>query len=56
MEDIKHGYNSSPSFTACLEECITERDSRTFEEGLNTKVKLHIYKRFGKSVEFKVLT
>ena len=24
-----------------------------FEEGLNTKVKLDIYKRFGKSVEFK---
>ena len=24
-----------------------------FEEGLNTKVKLDIYKRFGKSIEFK---
>ena len=24
-----------------------------FEEGLNTKVELDIYKRFGKSVEFK---
>ena len=36
----------------CVEECISERESR-FEEGLNTKVKLDIYKRFGKSVEFK---
>ena len=26
---------------------------KRFEEGLNTKVKLDIYKRFGKSVEFK---
>ena len=26
---------------------------RRFEEGLNTKVILDIYKRFGKSVEFK---
>ena len=37
---------------ACVEECISERERR-FEEGLNTKVKLDIYKWFGKSVEFK---
>ena len=37
----------------CVEECIGERESRKFEEGLNTKVKLDTYKRFGKSVEFK---
>ena len=43
----------SASFLACVEECISERESRRFEEGLNTKVKLDIYKRFGKSVEFK---
>ena len=29
------------------------KESRKFEEGLNTKVKLDTYKRFGKSVEFK---
>ena len=38
---------------ASVEECISERESRRFEEGLNTKVKLDIYKRFGKSVEFR---
>ena len=38
------------SFLACVEECISERESRRFEEGLNTKVKLDIYKWFGKSV------
>ena len=37
---------------ACVEECISERESRRFEEGLNMKVKIYIYKRFGKSVEF----
>ena len=38
---------------ACVEECISERESRRFEEGLDTKVKIDIYKWFGKSVEFK---
>ena len=32
---------------------VLVRESRRFEEGLNTKVKLDIYKWFGKSVEFK---
>ena len=53
LEDIEHGDSSSASFLACVEECISDRESRRFEEGLNTKVKLDIYKRFGKSVEFK---
>ena len=53
LEDIKHGDCSSASFMACVEECISERESRKFEEGLNTKVKLGMYKCFGKSVEFK---
>ena len=38
---------------ACVEECINETESRKFEEGHNTKVKLDMYKCFGKSVEFK---
>ena len=46
-------YSSSASFMASVEECIGKRESRKFEEGLNTKVKLDMYKRFGKSVEFK---
>ena len=39
LEDIKHGDSSSASFMANVE-CISERESRKFEEGLNTKVKL----------------
>ena len=53
LEDIEHGDSSSVSFLACVEEFISERESRKLEEGLYTKVKLDIYKRFGKSVEFK---
>ena len=53
LEDIKRGDSSSTSFLACVEECISERERRGFEEGLNTKVKLDIYKWFGKCVEFK---
>ena len=53
LEDIERGDSSSASFLACVEECISERESRRFEEGLNTKVKLDIYKWFGKCVEFK---
>ena len=54
LEDIKHADSSIVSFMASLEECISERESRKFEEGLNTKVKLGMYERFGKSVEFKI--
>ena len=39
LEDIERGDCSSASFLACVEECISERESRRFEEGLNTKVK-----------------
>ena len=47
-----HGNSSSTSFTTCVEECISERESK-FEEVLNIKVKLDVYKLLGKSVEFK---
>ena len=43
LEDIERG-DSSSSFLTCVEECISERESRRFD----TKVKLDIYKRFGK--------
>ena len=33
LEDIKHGDSSSASILACVEECISERESRRFEEG-----------------------
>ena len=39
MEDIKHGDSPSASFMVCVEERISERESRRFEEELSTKVK-----------------
>ena len=38
LEDIKHGDSSLASFMACVEECISERESRRFEEGLLLKL------------------
>ena len=47
LENIKHGYSSSASRMACVGECISEGESRKFEERFNTEVKLDIYKQFG---------
>ena len=53
LEDIERGESSLASFLACIDECISERECRKFEEGLDNKVKLAMYKTFGKRVEFK---
>ena len=34
---------------SCVDECISERESRKFEEGLNNEVKLATYKALGKN-------
>ena len=38
MEDIKRGESSLALFLACIEESISEREGRQFEEGLNIEV------------------
>ena len=38
---------------ACVEESIKERDNKEFEKGLDSKVKLAMYKTFGKNIEYK---
>ena len=53
LEDIEREDSSLAAFMSCVEECISERECRKFEEGLNNKVKLAMYKMFGKNVEFK---
>ena len=42
-----------PGNEAIAGEGIDERESGKFEEGLNSKVKLSLYRTFGKIVEFK---
>ena len=51
--DINKGERSLKSFLACVDESVYEEEDRKFEEGLNSKVKLSLYKTFGKKVEFK---
>ena len=55
LEDIERGESSLASYLACIDECISKRGCRKFEEGLDNKVKLdmYMYKKFGKRVEFK---
>ena len=45
--------SSLASFMSCVEECISERECRNFEEGLNNRIKLATYITFSKNVEFK---
>ena len=54
LEDIRKGSCSLTSFLGVVGEGIDERESGKFEEGLNnSKVKLSLYRTFGKVVEFK---
>ena len=46
------GSSSLNAFLALAGESISERESKRFEEGLNTKVKLTLYKTFGKTIVF----
>ena len=38
---------------ACVDECVSERESKAFWKGLDNKTKLHMYTRFVKQSEFK---
>ena len=50
LEDIRKGSCSLKSFLGVAGEGIDERESG---KGLNSKVKLSLYRTFGKIVEFK---
>ena len=53
VKNILDGSTSLKEFQALMGESISERESKKFEEGLNAKVKLSLYKTFGKGIEFK---
>ena len=53
VEDIQKGECSLKGFLSVVGESIDERESRKFKEGLDSKVKLSLYKTFCKAVEFK---
>ena len=49
VEDIKRGESSLASFLSCIEESISKREGKQFD----SKVKLDMYKNFGKELELK---
>ena len=53
LEDIKKEEGSLVSFMACVEEGIKEK--KEFEKGLDSKVKLAMYRTFGKNIEYKII-
>ena len=53
VEDIQKGKCSLKGFLSVVGENIDERESRKFKEGLDSKVKLSLYRTFCKAVEFK---
>ena len=53
VEGIQKGECSLKGFLSVVGESIDERESRKFKEGLDSKVKLSLYRTFCKAVEFK---
>ena len=53
LDEICRGELSLKGFLAIVGECIDQRESQKFEEGLDSKVKLSLYKTFGQVIEFK---
>ena len=50
---LRGGDSLAASFMASVEECISERECKLYDEGLNSKVKLSLYRTFSKNVGFK---
>ena len=53
LDDMHEGNSSLKSFTACIEDDLREREAEEFRKGLDSKVKLDLYRRFGGKREFK---
>ena len=53
LHDIQNGDCSMKGFSSIVGDSINKREIRKFEERLNSKVKLLLYKTLNKEVEFK---
>ena len=53
IEDIQKGECSLKGFLSIVGESINEPESRKFKEGLDSRIKLSLYRTFCKAVEFK---
>ena len=47
LDDMHEGNSSLKSFMACIEDDLREREAEEFRKGLDSKVKLDLYRRFG---------
>ena len=41
-------------FLSNVNDCVSTRECKEYVDGLNSKVKLQLYKTFGKEVDFKM--
>ena len=53
LDDIRKGQCPLSLFLSNVNESVSNSESKKYVEGLNSKVKLELYKTFGKEVEFK---
>ena len=52
LDDMHQGNCSLKSFMACVEDDLRERETEEFGIGLDSKVKLDLYRRFGGKRKF----
>ena len=50
---LRRGNVHQAFFLSNVNECVSTRESKEHVEGLNSKVKLQLYKSFSKEVDFK---
>ena len=50
LQGVEEGDNSAASFIVSVEECIGGRECKLYDEGLNSNVKLALYRTFSKEV------
>ena len=53
LQEVEGRDSSAASFIASVEERISEKECKLYDEGLNSKVKLALYRTFSKEVGFK---
>ena len=53
LDDNRKGQCPLSLFLSNVNECVSNRENKEYVEGLNSKVKLGLYKAFSKEVEFK---
>ena len=53
LDDIRKGQCPLSLFLSNVNDCVSNRENKEYVEGLNSEIKLGLYKVFSKEVEFK---